>query len=72
VDLADVTCRIRSRDRAATLAALVLAAGQHGLTIKALNLRGSTLEDVFIHFTGRELRDATGGLRFDQRLLHEA
>ena len=71
VDLAHGACRIRSRDRARTLAALVRAASEHGVAITALSLGGSTLEDVFIHFTGRELRDAAEEMRLDKRLLHE-
>jgi ABC-2 type transport system ATP-binding protein len=66
------TCRIQSRDRAATLAALLQAAERDRVTISALSLRGSTLEDVFIHFTGRDLRDAAIPHRLDKRLLHES
>jgi ABC-2 type transport system ATP-binding protein len=70
VELSNGTCRIHSRDRAGTLAALVRASDEKSVAISSLSLRGSTLEDVFIHFTGRELRDATDKVRFDQRLLH--
>jgi len=66
VELSNGSCRIHTRDRAGTLAALVRAAGERSVTISTLSLRGSTLEDVFIHFTGRELRDAPGRLNFDQ------
>jgi len=71
VELSNGTCRIHSRDRAATLAALAQAAGEKSVAISSLSVHGSTLEDVFIHFTGRELRDTAGKLRFDKRLLHE-
>ena len=66
------TCRIHSRDRVATLAALLQAAERDRVTISSLSLRGSTLEDVFIHFTGRDLRDAAVPIRLDKRLLHES
>ena len=69
VQLSGGVCRIHSRDRSATLAGLVSAAGENGITISSLSLRGSTLEDVFIHFTGRDLRDTTDKLRYDQRSL---
>jgi ABC-2 type transport system ATP-binding protein len=68
----DGTCLIHSRDRGRTLAALVQAAGEKSVTISSLSLRGTTLEDVFIHFTGRDLRDAAGAWRVDKRLLHES
>jgi len=69
VQVQNGTCRIQSRDRAATLAALLQAARDQGVAISSLVLRGNTLEDVFIYFTGRELRDEAGKLRVDQRLL---
>jgi ABC-2 type transport system ATP-binding protein len=69
VKLSGGAYRIHSRDRAGTLAALVEAAGEKGVPISSLSLRGRTLEDVFIHFTGRELRDATDKLRYDKRSL---
>ncbi len=67
VELSNGSCRIHTRDRAGTLAALVRAAGERSVTISTLSLRGSTLEDVFIHFTGRELRDAPGKLDLERR-----
>jgi ABC-2 type transport system ATP-binding protein len=69
VELFGGAYRIHTRDRSGTLAALVPAATEHGVTITSMSLRGSTLEDVFIHFTGRDLRDATDKLRYDQRSL---
>jgi ABC-2 type transport system ATP-binding protein len=73
VHVAHGTCRIHSRDRAGTLAALVQAAERERVAISALSLRGRTLEDVFIHFTGRDLRDEVSErIRFDKRLLHES
>jgi ABC-2 type transport system ATP-binding protein len=71
MELANGTCRIRSRDRTGTVQALVQVAAARNVAITSLSLRGSTLEDVFIHFTGRELRDTAGELRYDPRLLHE-
>ena len=72
VDLSNGTCRIHTRDRARTLAALVQAAGENDVTIYSLSLRGSTLEDVFIHFTGHELRDAPGKLNLKRPLRSAA
>jgi ABC-2 type transport system ATP-binding protein len=32
---------------------------EHAITIRSLNLKKPTLDDVFVHHTGRELRDST-------------
>jgi ABC-2 type transport system ATP-binding protein len=42
---------------AATLAILELAQ-RAGVTVQSLSVQSATLDDVFVHFTGRELRDA--------------
>ena len=44
-------------DVSATLNSLVHASDDRGCPIKDLNVRSSTLEDVFILLTGRRLRD---------------
>jgi ABC-2 type transport system ATP-binding protein len=63
------TVRIRSRDRGATLAELVRRAGRERVAISTLALRGNTLEDVFIHFTGSDTRDAAEKLTLDKRVI---
>jgi ABC-2 type transport system ATP-binding protein len=40
-----------------TLALMELAAGE-GLTVVSLSVQSTTLDDVFVHYTGRALRDA--------------
>jgi len=42
---------------ATTLALMELAAGD-GLTVVSLSVQSTTLDDVFVHYTGRALRDA--------------
>jgi ABC-2 type transport system ATP-binding protein len=42
---------------ATTLALMELAAGA-GLTVVSLSVQSTTLDDVFVHYTGRALRDA--------------
>ena len=42
---------------ATTLALMELAAGE-GLTVVSLSVQSTTLDDVFVHYTGRALRDA--------------
>jgi ABC-2 type transport system ATP-binding protein len=51
-------CLIESHDRMATVRALAEAARQATVRVSSLLVKGSTLEDVFIEYTGRQLRDA--------------
>jgi ABC-2 type transport system ATP-binding protein len=44
------------RAPATTLALLELAA-RKGVTVQSLSVQSTTLDDVFVHFTGRQLRD---------------
>lgn len=70
LDVSRTSIRIHSRVRSKTLQALVEKARAEGVVIEALALRENTLEDVFIHFTGRETRDdASSRFQMDQRLL---
>jgi hypothetical protein len=34
------------------------AATAFGLTVRSLSVQSTTLDDVFVHYTGRQLRDA--------------
>jgi ABC-2 type transport system ATP-binding protein len=69
VDEEDGLLRVHSRDRSRALSAIVDAARAREVAISTMALRDSTLEDVFIHFTGRATRDETGKIRFDARLI---
>jgi ABC-2 type transport system ATP-binding protein len=63
---------IHSRERAATVSAVIEAAGRSQVTISSLHMRGSTLEDVFVQLTGRDLRDAADEKRrLDVRHLYD-
>jgi len=56
----------------ATVSALADAARRAAVTIPSLVVKGNTLEDVFIEYTGRELRDAADGKRrLDVRHLYD-
>jgi ABC-2 type transport system ATP-binding protein len=35
--------------------------GRHGITLETVNLKKPSMDDVFVHFTGRELRDGGEG-----------
>jgi ABC-2 type transport system ATP-binding protein len=51
--------RILSEDGSQTTTALVSAAISAGVEVKTLHVQSTTLDDVFVHYTGRQLRDAT-------------
>ncbi len=50
--------RLMSNDGPATTAALLTAAGAAGVTVQSLTIQSTTLDDVFVHYTGHDLRDA--------------
>jgi len=50
--------RIATADGPATTMALVAATEAAGLTVQSLAVKSTTLDDVFVHYTGRDLRDA--------------
>jgi ABC-2 type transport system ATP-binding protein len=50
--------RLVSRSGPETTAALFAAAAAAGVTVQSLGVQSTTLDDVFVHFTGHELRDA--------------
>jgi len=53
-----------SHEGPATVAALMDLARSRGVTVKRVTVQGTTLDDVFVHYTGSGLRDTTsrGGL----------
>jgi ABC-2 type transport system ATP-binding protein len=57
VNLHDHVYRIASRNGPRTTVELVEAARQRGVSVTALSVQSATLDDVFMHFTGRQLRD---------------
>ncbi|HEV2425329.1 MAG TPA: ATP-binding cassette domain-containing protein [Terriglobia bacterium] len=57
VKLYDHVYRIASRNGPRTTVELVEAARQRGVTVASLSVQSATLDDVFMHFTGRQLRD---------------
>jgi ABC-2 type transport system ATP-binding protein len=50
--------RIATRNGPATTMALLDAAAQINLPVRSLSVQSTTLDDVFVHYTGRQLRDA--------------
>ena len=49
--------RILTSDGSRTTTELVEAAVQSGIPVKSLSVQNTTLDDVFVHYTGRQLRD---------------
>jgi ABC-2 type transport system ATP-binding protein len=54
----DSIFRINTTNGPATTRALLEAAEQAGTTVLSLSVQSTTLDDVFVHYTGRALRDA--------------
>jgi ABC-2 type transport system ATP-binding protein len=50
--------RINSQNGPATTLGLMEAASQAGIGVQSLSVQSTTLDDVFVHYTGRGLRDA--------------
>jgi ABC-2 type transport system ATP-binding protein len=62
-DVEDVTnedpiFRISTRNGPATTMAMLDAAAAAGVTVQSLAVQSTSLDDVFVHYTGRALRDA--------------
>jgi ABC-2 type transport system ATP-binding protein len=49
--------RVLSNNGSRTTTQLVQLAAEAGAEIKSLSVQNTTLDDVFVHFTGRQLRD---------------
>jgi ABC-2 type transport system ATP-binding protein len=49
--------RVLTSDGSRTTTALVEMAVHHGVPVKTLTVQNTTLDDVFVHYTGRQLRD---------------
>jgi ABC-2 type transport system ATP-binding protein len=54
----DHAVRVASNHGPTTTLALMEAASQAGVTIQSLSVQSTTLDDVFVHYAGRALRDA--------------
>jgi ABC-2 type transport system ATP-binding protein len=62
----DGMVHIASNDGPATIAALMDLTRSRGVVVRRVSVQSTTLDDVFVHYTGNDLRDATkGGARYD-------
>ncbi len=68
----DHVFRINSNNGPATTSALIEAARRAGIEVTSLSVQSTTLDDVFVHYTGRQLRDALqDALKFDPRHFYQ-
>ena len=51
---------ISSHSGPETVGALMDLARERGVNVRRVSVQGTTLDDVFLHYTGRQLRDAVG------------
>ena len=61
----DNVTHLASLDGSATVAALMDAAKAEHVTVRKVSVQSTTLDDVFLHYTGSDLRDATHTATFD-------
>jgi ABC-2 type transport system ATP-binding protein len=67
----DGVVHLSSHDGPATVAALMDFTRSRKVTVKRVTVQSTTLDDVFLHYTGRELRDtATHGAGYDIKHLY--
>jgi ABC-2 type transport system ATP-binding protein len=57
----DGTTNISSQNGPQTVGAVMDLARDRGVQVRRVNVQSTTLDDVFLHFTGRQLRDEVGG-----------
>jgi len=50
--------RVASNNGPATTMALMETAAREGIAVRSLSVQSTTLDDVFVHYAGRQLRDA--------------
>jgi ABC-2 type transport system ATP-binding protein len=62
---------IETTDAQRSAEALLRTAQDRRVAVTSIATRGNSLEDVFVHFTGRDLRDAEGSYKTDVRHLYE-
>jgi ABC-2 type transport system ATP-binding protein len=56
----DGTVRLSSHNGPDTVGALMATAAKNHVKVRRVGVQGTTLDDVFLHYTGRQLRDAVG------------
>jgi ABC-2 type transport system ATP-binding protein len=67
----DGAFHIGSHEGPVTVAALMDLARSRGVTVKRVTVQGTTLDDVFVHYTGSDLRDTTQHRSLDVSHLYK-
>lgn len=67
----DHAFRILSNNGPRTTVELVEAARRAGITFNSLSVQSTTLDDVFMHYTGRQLRDALQDAKYDSSFMYQ-
>ena len=68
----DGVTHIASHSGPETVGALMEHARARGVTVRRVTVQSTTLDDVFLHYTGRQLRDAAHeGVRYDVSHLYK-
>jgi len=67
----DGVVHIASNNGPATVAALMDLARARKVTVRKVSVTSTTLDDVFLHYTGRELRDASHQVGLDVSHLYK-
>ena len=70
VERHDSVFRIASDDGPHTMTELVEAARRAGITVASLSVQSTTLDDVFTHYTGRQLRDELQDGKLDVSFMY--
>jgi ABC-2 type transport system ATP-binding protein len=55
------SCLIQSRNTMSTVSGILEAAQAHSVTVTSLVVKENSLEDVYVQYTGRDLRDSADG-----------
>jgi ABC-2 type transport system ATP-binding protein len=76
-DVAEVKCvdkvfRISSNNGPRTTVALIEAARAAGVTLTSLSVQSTTLDDVFAHYTGHQLRDTLQAGTYSTEFMYAA
>jgi ABC-2 type transport system ATP-binding protein len=68
----DGVYRISSHNGPRTMVALVEASREAGVSVNSLSVQSTTLDDVFVHYTGHQLRDALqASAGFDPNIMYQ-
>jgi ABC-2 type transport system ATP-binding protein len=67
----DSVFRISSNNGPRTTVALIEAARAAAVTLTSLSVQSTTLDDVFVHYTGHQLRDALQAPTYSSAFMYE-